>query len=716
MDLSTDSKNVSVNSSTDHHSHDMEHSLSTVIIAAISLSIIIVVSVCANALATSTILRVRLLRENLHNHLIVNLNVISMLITVFSMPLALVSIFDDGKLLEHNTGLCLFNGFCSIAFPVASSFTVLWIAVDRYLTVVWSKRFPPSNARTIFMIVSTWVVSCIVAILPLLNVLSEYFYMHDTHHCSPVWEKCEFYFVIFFAVYGLSIPIMVVSYVFVVYHLCKKERKMQSHQSFRSRSRSRFSRSERSVKKTKRIKAERNTKEQSSSLVTDSSHKNSEPTKGKIHHDSGYASPPKNSLVGTDSPPGSAKILPGEAVNLEYGSLNKNNSASTDDGPDEKRLSVCVRHGSVRDMIKRLEKKKDKTRSKYDSLPKARRKLGVTPNDLRKAASANDIVEYHDPSFDNCTSGSEDNTVNIKYFGEECCHADLLNQGEVHCDDDSTPVVVECFVYEDPEPDHNPERTMLSEQVRECDYPIIPHIIIDHVTKEEPLPDSDDENSSETPNSSTYGSQNEESGATVLSDTVESGLLALPNSSCMNDEDGELSSCNERHGDDVRARSVPGLQFSVVIQRLATSDESPSNGEVRPKREGSIGSLSSMRSVTGTMKLKRGSTRRPSMRPTLTADKQVALMGGLLVLTAVICWTPYFVIHSCFFPMNIAPHWTSILTTWLAYLNAMFNPLIYSFTNRRIRAMVATFCGKRCRRMRALLCRKSQETTTIVPH
>eukprot|EP00057_Strongylocentrotus_purpuratus_P009788 XP_011664262.1 PREDICTED: histamine H1 receptor [Strongylocentrotus purpuratus] len=742
MDLFTDSMALTT-VTTDHY--DMEHSFLTTVIATVSLSIIIIVSLCANTLATSTILRVRLLRDNLHNHLIVNLNVVSMCITVFSMPLTLVSIFDDGRLLKRNSSLCLFNGFCSIALPVASSFTVLWIAVDRYLTVVWSKRFPPSSLRTIFMIVSTWVASCVVAILPIFEVLSEYHYMHDTHHCSPVWEMCEFYFVVFFAVYGLSIPIMVISYFFVVYHLCKKERKMQSHQSFRSRSR--FSRSERSVMVPKRKRAERTTKEKSSSLVADSSHISNGvgPKKEKTLHDSGYASPPKNSMIGTDSSPSSAVVLTDAVDIFKHDNLNKNNSASTDDGTDEPRMSACARQGSVRNMIKQLEKNNNTHRSKYDSLPKARRKLRVESNELRKAASANDVLDYETNESNIYVSNGKSGSK--QHLNEESCQADLLNEGEVRCDvpsktitranmatppvyhcydDDCTPEVVGFMIYEDAEPDCSPESTMLVNQVEESDYPIVPNIIIEDVLGEDRASDSD-EDSTDTPNSSTHCSQNEENLSTLLQTAaVDQDLLVVPNTSCMNGELDNTSSCDGRQDDDATFRTVSvgnvsGLQFSVSIERLAAPDEqSSSHDEFKKKREGSFGSSSSIkaksRSGTDTSKVKRGSTRRLSMRPTLTADKQVALMGGLLVLTAIICWTPYFVIHSCFFPMNIAPHWSSILTMWLGYLNAMLNPLIYSFTNRRIRSMVGTFCGKRCRVIKALMCRKGSESATIVPH
>lgn len=480
--------------------------------------------------------------------------------------------------------------------------------------------------------------------------------MHDTHHCSPVWEMCEFYFVVFFAVYGLSIPIMVISYFFVVYHLCKKERKMQSHQSFRSRSR--FSRSERSVMVSKRKRAESTTKEKSSSLVGDSSHISNGvgPKKEKTQHDSGYASPPKNSLIGTDSPPVSAVVLTDAVDIFKHDNLNKNNSASTDDGTDEPKLSACARQGSVRIMIKRLEKNNNTHRSKYDSLPKARRKLRVESNDLRKTASANDVLDCE--TNESNIYASKGGSGSKQHFNEESSQTDLLNQGEVRCDvppktitranvetppvyhcydDDCTPEVVGFMIYEDAEPDCSPESTMLLNQVEESDYPIVPNIIIDDVSREDPASESD-EDSTDTPNSSIHCSQNEDNLSTLLQTAApDQGLLAVPNKSCTNGEVDNTSSCDGRYDDistfgTVSVRNVQGLQFSVSIERLAAPDnQSSSHDEFQKKREGSFGSSSSIkdrsRSGADTSKVKRGSTRRLSMRPTLTADKQVALMG-----------------------------------------------------------------------------------------
>ncbi|XP_030851040.1 5-hydroxytryptamine receptor 1-like [Strongylocentrotus purpuratus] len=67
------------------------------------------------------------------------------------------------------------------------------------------------------------------------------------------------------------------------------------------------------------------------------------------------------------------------------------------------------------------------------------------------------------------------------------------------------------------------------------------------------------------------------------------------------------------------------------------------------------------------------------------AHKRVAKMAILLVLAVVTCWTPYMLYHS----KLIGSHETArlgVFTMWMAYCNALIDPLIYAFVNRSVRA------------------------------
>ncbi|XP_030840959.1 octopamine receptor-like [Strongylocentrotus purpuratus] len=74
-----------------------------------------------------------------------------------------------------------------------------------------------------------------------------------------------------------------------------------------------------------------------------------------------------------------------------------------------------------------------------------------------------------------------------------------------------------------------------------------------------------------------------------------------------------------------------------------------------------------------------------TMQKKLNIDRRVALTGTLLVLTTVVCWSPYCIVNSCLLSINI-PHWMGVATVWLGYSNSLFDPLIYTFMNKRIAA------------------------------
>ncbi|XP_054763855.2 octopamine receptor beta-2R-like [Lytechinus pictus] len=73
-----------------------------------------------------------------------------------------------------------------------------------------------------------------------------------------------------------------------------------------------------------------------------------------------------------------------------------------------------------------------------------------------------------------------------------------------------------------------------------------------------------------------------------------------------------------------------------------------------------------------------------SMEKKLNIEKRIALTGTLLVLTTVVCWTPYGIVNSCSLSLDVS-HWLDVLTAWLVCSNLLFDPLVYSFLNRRVR-------------------------------
>ncbi|KAJ8039754.1 Alpha-2C adrenergic receptor [Holothuria leucospilota] len=72
-------------------------------------------------------------------------------------------------------------------------------------------------------------------------------------------------------------------------------------------------------------------------------------------------------------------------------------------------------------------------------------------------------------------------------------------------------------------------------------------------------------------------------------------------------------------------------------------------------------------------------------------DKRVAISGALLVLTTTVCWTPYFIVHSC--RRETEPkHAVEVWSMWIAYVNSALDPIIYTMLNTKIRERVRQQC------------------------
>ena len=75
-------------------------------IASCSLILIMVGTIVFNALIIRIVLQVRLLRQNLHNLLVLNLCVTDLCAAAFSMTFALISVFDGGWFLTTHHAIC----------------------------------------------------------------------------------------------------------------------------------------------------------------------------------------------------------------------------------------------------------------------------------------------------------------------------------------------------------------------------------------------------------------------------------------------------------------------------------------------------------------------------------------------------------------------------------------------------------------------------------
>ena len=99
-----------------------------------------------------------------------------------------------------------------MTFTVGNFTTTFVIAIDRYLTVVWSTRFPPTKRRAIILLAYSWVVAMLFAFFPTAGIASDFKYTVATHHCSPAWGQCGYFTAWFVHIYGLILPVMMFCY------------------------------------------------------------------------------------------------------------------------------------------------------------------------------------------------------------------------------------------------------------------------------------------------------------------------------------------------------------------------------------------------------------------------------------------------------------------------------------------------------------------------
>eukprot|EP00057_Strongylocentrotus_purpuratus_P014599 XP_011669073.1 PREDICTED: probable G-protein coupled receptor 101 [Strongylocentrotus purpuratus] len=198
------------------------------VIEGITIAVIFLGALVANLIAMVTILRDKVLRKNLHNWLILNLIINDLSFTIMNIPFVIISVFDHGYFLLHNKAVCFIHGNVIFAYGVFAS--VFAISVDRYLTVVWSARFPPSKSRTIVFIVFCWVAAIGSSLPPLVGDVSAIRYKKHSHNCSPEFREDCFYGITLNVIIFLGIvPTMVLCYVSVFLKVWRQQRLLRSY-------------------------------------------------------------------------------------------------------------------------------------------------------------------------------------------------------------------------------------------------------------------------------------------------------------------------------------------------------------------------------------------------------------------------------------------------------------------------------------------------------
>ncbi|XP_071476112.1 octopamine receptor beta-2R-like [Diadema antillarum] len=201
---------------------DHEPTSAAAVLEGLTLVVIFVAALAANSLAMTIMVRDKQLRLNLHSALIFSLICMDLGVVVTSMTFSIWSVYDNGHFLRNNKVVCTINGFCATFFTLGNFMTILFISVDRYLTIVWSARFPPTRLRAVVFLLCCWTVPLLVVVPPAAEFLSDYVYLSDTHHCSPRWD-CPYYVIIFVYFHGIVIPVMLICYVAVFRAIRRQE-------------------------------------------------------------------------------------------------------------------------------------------------------------------------------------------------------------------------------------------------------------------------------------------------------------------------------------------------------------------------------------------------------------------------------------------------------------------------------------------------------------
>ncbi|XP_030854114.1 5-hydroxytryptamine receptor 1-like [Strongylocentrotus purpuratus] len=121
------------------------------------------------------------------------------------------------------------NGIGGTGFAFGNFATIMAISMDRYLTVVWSNRFPPSKRRIIIFIILSWTFPIANTIPPSFELISDFKYHPLTHHCTPVWEVCLYYSICNIIVFGITVPVMVFCYIGVFWTLRRQQQVLRSY-------------------------------------------------------------------------------------------------------------------------------------------------------------------------------------------------------------------------------------------------------------------------------------------------------------------------------------------------------------------------------------------------------------------------------------------------------------------------------------------------------
>lgn len=144
--------------------------------------VIAVLSIFGNLLVCVAIWRNKKL-QTITNYFLVSLAVADFLVGALAIPCALII---DLGISYHNYSLCIFVLSMLIILTQSSIFSLLLVAVERYIAIVlpfhYRRLMKPRIAKLVILL--TWVLACVMGLIPLMGFQRRY---KRTQHCIFVY-------------------------------------------------------------------------------------------------------------------------------------------------------------------------------------------------------------------------------------------------------------------------------------------------------------------------------------------------------------------------------------------------------------------------------------------------------------------------------------------------------------------------------------------------
>ncbi|XP_066304805.1 neuropeptide FF receptor 2-like [Branchiostoma lanceolatum] len=173
---------------------DARFKQSTAIIALFIFSYVLTFALCivGNSMVCFVILKIPRMRT-VTNYFLLNLAVSDLLVAIFCMPFTLLDNIIRGWPLGNV--MCKLTPAVTVVSVVASVFTLVAIAVDRYYSVVHPTEPKPSTRTLIQTVAAIWGLSFVIMIPQVLlieeGVMSykNTLFLHLCMETSPLWSK-----------------------------------------------------------------------------------------------------------------------------------------------------------------------------------------------------------------------------------------------------------------------------------------------------------------------------------------------------------------------------------------------------------------------------------------------------------------------------------------------------------------------------------------------